>query len=241
MDIRHSTALVTGANRGIGREFVAALLAGGADRVYAAGRSLGDLAATVALDPARVKPVILDVTDAAQVAALPAAAPDVTLLINNAGVLDFGDALSVPVADIRRNLEVNLFGALQVTRALAPVIAGRGGGAVVNMLSVVALASMPGLAGYNLSKAALHSLTQSLRAVLKAQGIAVHGAYPGPVDTDMAAAIPFDKTSPKAVAEAVLAGVGAGVEDIFPDPMSAGLAPRWFSDPKALERQFATM
>ena len=135
----------------------------------------------------------------------------------------------------------NLVGALQVTRALAPVIAGRGGGAVVNMLSVVALASMPGLAGYNLSKAALHSLTQSLRAVLKAQGIAVHGAYPGPVDTDMAAAIPFDKTSPKAVAEAVLAGVGAGVEDIFPDPMSAGLAPRWFSDPKALERQFATM
>jgi NAD(P)-dependent dehydrogenase (short-subunit alcohol dehydrogenase family) len=239
MHISNSVALVTGANRGIGRQLVAALIRAGARKVYAAARNTADLAGTVALDPKRVVPLRLDVTDRAAVAGLRAAAPDVTLLINNAGVLDFGTALDVDIEAIERNLAVNLYGPLLVTRALAPAMIANGGGAVANILSVVALSSMPGLAGYNLSKAASHSATQSLRATLAPRGVSVHGVYPGPVDTDMAASIPLAKTSPADVADAVIRGIEENREDIFPDAMSASIADVWFRDPKAVERQFA--
>ena len=241
MNIHGKTALVTGANRGIGREIVRALVAAGAAKVYAGGRDLASLADTVAIDPSRITPLAIDVTNASDVASLAARAPDVTVLINNAGVLDFGTALDAPLDAFERNFAVNLYGTLNVTRALVPVIAGHGGGAIVNLSSVVALASMPGLAAYNASKAALHSLTQSLRATLKPQGIAVTGVYPGPVDTDMAASIPFDKTSPRVVAEAIVAGVIAGAEDVWPDPMAAQVGEIWLRDPKAVEHQFAAM
>lgn len=109
------------------------------------------------------------------------------------------------------------------------------------MLSVVSLASMPGLAAYNASKAANWSMTQSLRASVAEKGITVHAVFPGPVDTDMAADIEFDKTSPADVAGAVLAGIEAGQEDIFPDPMSTQVYAAWRQDHKAIEKQFATM
>ena len=239
MNLTASVALVTGANRGIDRALVAKLLAAGAAKVYAAARDEKSLAEVVALDPARVVPVVLDVTDRAQIARLPELTPDVRLLINNAGVLDFGSALEIPVEAVDRNLAVNFYGPLLTTRALAPVLERNGGGAVVNMLTVVALASMPGLAGYNASKAASWSLTQSLRATLAPRGIAVHAVFPGPVDTEMAAAIPLDKTSPDVVAQAILDGVAAAQEDIFPDPMSASVYEAWRQDHKAVERQFA--
>lgn len=241
MNIQNSVALVTGANRGIGRELVIALANAGAAKVYAAARDPDTVADLVAMDPARIVAIRLDITSADQVATLISAAPDVTLLINNAGVLDFGTALDAPIEAVERNLAVNLYGPLRTTRTLAPLIAANGGGAVVNLLSVVALASMPGLAAYNLSKAAQHSLTQSFRASLRDLGIAVHGVYPGPVDTDMAAGIPFDKTAPADVAKAILEGVQAGREDIFPDAMSAQIEGIWFKDPKGLEQQFAAM
>ena len=241
MNIQNSVALVTGANRGIGRELVIALANAGAAKVYAAARDPDTVADLVAMDPARIVAIRLDITSADQVATLISAAPDVTLLINNAGVLDFGTALDAPIEAVERNLAVNLYGPLRTTRTLAPLIAANGGGAVVNLLSVVALASMPGLAAYNLSKAAQHSLTQSFRASLRDLGIVVHGVYPGPVDTDMAAGIPFDKTAPADVAKAILEGVQAGREDIFPDAMSAQIEGIWFKDPKGLEQQFAAM
>ena len=134
---------------------------------------------------------------------------------------------------------VNVYGPLLTTRALAPVIERNGGGAVVNVLTIVALASMPALAGYNASKAASWSLTQSLRGSLAAKGIAVHSVFPGPVDTDMAASIPVQKTSPDDVARAIVEGVAEGREDIFPDPMSASVYQSWRADHKAVERQFA--
>ena len=236
MNIKGSVALVTGANRGVGRELVSALVEAGAAKVYAAARDVSGIVGST-----YVVPVVLDITDAAQIAAARTKLTDVTLLINNAGVLDFGSALEAPIAAFERNMAVNVYGGLNVTRAFAPVIAGNGGGGVVNLLSVVALASMPGLAAYNASKAALHSLTQSFRATLKSQGIEVFGVYPGPVDTDMAAEIPFDKTSPAVVARAILKGVGEGREDIFPDPMSEQVAGVWAHDPKGLERQFSAM
>jgi NADP-dependent 3-hydroxy acid dehydrogenase YdfG len=183
----------------------------------------------------------LDLSNTDTIQTLAAEIHDLRLLINNAGVLDFGSALEAPLDAIRRNFEVNFFGTLMTARAFAPVIEGNGGGAIVNVLSVVALASMPGLAAYNASKAALWSITQSLRGSLADRRIAVHGVFPGPVDTEMAAAIDIQKTSAGDVARAVIEGIQNGVEDIFPDPMARQVYEGWRKDHKAVERQFATM
>ncbi len=239
MNLQGTTALVTGANRGIGRALVAALLERGARRVYAAARKTDALKAVVDLDPSRVVALSLDVSDRAAIGALPQRVPDLKLLINNAGVLDFGSALDVPLEAVERNLAVNFYGPLLTTRALAPVIETNGGGAVVNLLTIVARASMPALAGYPASNAASWALTQSLRASLAGKGISVHAVFPGPVDTEMAAAIPLQKTSAADVAKAILDGVEAGRDDIFPDPMSASVYEAWKKDHKAVERQFA--
>jgi NAD(P)-dependent dehydrogenase (short-subunit alcohol dehydrogenase family) len=235
MNLLNATALVTGANRGLGRALVQALLEAGAARVYAGAR---DPASVDARD-ARVVPLRVDVTDAAGVAALPGAAADVTLLVNNAGVLDLGGPLETTDAALNRQFATNVFGPLHMAQAFAPVIARNGGGGIVNVLSVVSLASMPGLAAYNASKAASWSLTQALRASLADKGVGVHSVFPGPVDTDMAAEITFPKTSAEEVARAIVAGIAAGQEDIFPDPMSQQVYAGWRQDHKAIERQFA--
>jgi len=241
MEIRNATALVTGANRGIGHELVRALLEAGAKKVYAAARDANSLAATQALDRARVVALRLDVTDRQRVAALPGEAGDVNLLVNNAGVLDFGGILEAPLAAVTRNFDTNFYGKLLMARAFAPVIERNGGGAIVNMLTLVALASMPGLAVYNASKAAAWSMTQSLRASLAGRGIAVYGVFPGAVDTDMLAGVEMPKTGPAEVARAVVSAIAEGREDIFPDPMSTQLYAAWRQDHKAVEKQFATM
>ena len=241
MQIHNATALVTGANRGIGRALVAALLHTGANTVYAASREPRNLESTVALDSKRVRPVLLDVTDRGQVAALPARLHDVTLLINNAAVLHFGGILDVPLDTMAAELDTNFFGKLLMARAFAPVIERNGGGAIVNMLTLVALASMPGLSVYNASKAAAWSMTQSLRASLAGKGVAVHAVFPGAVDTDMLAGVEMPKAAPEDVAAAIVAGVAADQEDIFPDPMSAQVYAAWKQDHKAIERQFASM
>ncbi len=241
MKIHQSTALVTGANRGLGRAFVAALLQAGVRRVYATARDEAGLAEVLALDKARVLPLQLDVLDAAQIAAAARSAPDVNLLINNAGVLEFGSILEVERSKVAHQFDANFYGPLDMARAFAPVIERQGGGAVVNVLTLVALASMPGLATYNASKAAAWSMTQSLRAELARRGIAVHGVFPGAVDTDMLAGVEMPKSAPAEVAAAVIAGIEADCEDIFPDPMSTQLYAAWKQDHKAVEKQFAAM
>jgi NAD(P)-dependent dehydrogenase (short-subunit alcohol dehydrogenase family) len=241
MKIQNATALVTGANRGIGSAFVAALLQAGVQKVYATARDLTSLEAVTALDAKRVIPLQLDVTDQNLVDALPAKAPDVNLLINNAGVLASGNILDVPTEIISSQFNTNFYGSLNMVRAFVPVIEQNNGGAIVNVLTVVALASMPGLAAYNASKAASWSMTQSLRASVAEKGITVHAVFPGPVDTAMAAEIEIDKTSPADVAVAVLSGIEAEQEDIFPDPMSTQLYAAWKQDHKAVEKQFAAM
>jgi NAD(P)-dependent dehydrogenase (short-subunit alcohol dehydrogenase family) len=239
MQIQDSVVLVTGANRGIGKALVHALAAAGAKKIYAAARAPDSLAG-LASDP-RVVAVKLDVTSAADLAALVATARDLTLLVNNAGVLDFGAVLDAPLPAFERNFAVNVYGLLATSRAFAPIIEHNGGGAIANLLTVVALASMPGLGVYNASKAAAWSLTQSMRAGLAAKRIAVHGVFPGAVDTDMLAGVEMAKTSPAAVASAIVHGISAGVEDIFPDPMSTSLYAAWTKDHKAVEKQFSTM
>jgi NAD(P)-dependent dehydrogenase (short-subunit alcohol dehydrogenase family) len=164
----------------------------------------------------------------------------VTLLFNNAGILNFGNILEVPIEDINRLFATNFYGKLQMARAFAPALE-RDGGAIVNVLTVVAFASMPGLATYNASKAAAWSMTQSLRATLAAKRIQVFGVFPGAVDTDMLAGVEMPKTDPADIAAAVLNGIEEDEEDIFPDPMSRQLYAAWKQDHKAVERQFATM
>ena len=240
MQIKDSVGFVTGANRGIGRAFVEALLERGARRVYAAARDLSALDAIVALDPTRVRAVKLDVTSVADARAAAALGPDVTLLINNAAVLATGGLADLPVDAVRDNMETNFYGLLNVTTAFIPVLERRGG-AVVNILTLLSMVSLPGLAAYNASKAAGWSLTQSFRADLAKRGIAVHGVFPGAVDTDMARSLTIPKTSAIDVARATLAGVDAGDEDIYPDPMSKDVYAAWRKDHKAVERQFAAM
>ena len=238
MQIRDSIALVSGANRGIGRALVEALLDRGARRVYATGRDLATLDGVVALDRARVRPLKLDVTNPGDARAAAGAAGDVNLLINNAGIATAAGAADTSVDMIRETMETNFFGLVHMTNAFLPTLREHRG-AIVNILTIVALASSPMLAAYTASKAAGWSLTQSLRADLARHGITVHGVFPGAVDTDMIRSFTLPKTPAIDVARAVLDGIEAGTEDIFPDPMAQQLYAAWRQDHKAVERQLA--
>jgi len=236
MKIANTTALVTGANRGIGKALVEALLAGGATKVYATARN----AAQLRFNDDRVVPLTLDVTDSASSAALTGAAPDVDLLINNAGALHFTSITEGDLGEIEHDLNVNYFGVIRVTRALLPALKTNKG-TIVNLGSVVSFASMPAIGGYSASKAAVHSLTLALRGELAKHLIAVHGVYPGPIDTDMAKDLPMDKASVSDTAAAILAGIEAGETHIAPDPMAQEVVSTWKTNPKAIEEQFGAM
>ncbi|MGV3627378.1 MAG: SDR family oxidoreductase [Betaproteobacteria bacterium] len=242
--IKGKTALVTGANRGIGEAIVDALIKAGASKVYAAARNTKDLAPLTARHGSRVVALQLDVTQPAQIAAAAQAAPDVQLLVNNAGYAGHSGGAFTDVqwlAEGRKEMEVNYFGVFALSQAFAPILGKNGGGAIVNIASVASLVSFALFASYSASKAAVHSLTQATRALLKGQGTQVFGVYPGPIDTRMAADVPFEKTSPAAAAQAIVAGIEAGQEEIFPDPMSVNMGAAWLAGPKELERQVSAM
>jgi NAD(P)-dependent dehydrogenase (short-subunit alcohol dehydrogenase family) len=231
MIIADKTILVTGANRGIGQALVEEALRRGARRVYAAARQ------PVAHPDGRVTPLALDVTDAAQTQAAVERIGSLDILINNAGLALYDD-LSDRAA-LERVLAVNLFGTHGVTQAFLPLLT-RSQGAIVNNLSVMALAPLPLTPAYAISKAAAFSLTQSLRALLAGRGVRVHAVLTGPTDTDMTRGFDIPKATPGSVARAIFDGVESGEEDIFPDPMSASVAEGWRNGPaKALERQNA--
>ena len=240
MKIENTIALVTGANRGIGAALVRALLERGAAKVYAAARQEADLPSLGAEADRRIVPVHLDVTNAAHLARVAGQARDLKILFNNAGVLNFGSVLDAPPTAFNQNFEVNFYGVLNTTRAFAPTLTEHRG-AVVNILTLVALASMPGLGVYNASKAAAWSLTQSFRADFAKRRVKVFGVFPGAVDTDMLKGVEMPKAVPADVAAAVLKGIEEGEEDIFPDPMSRQLYAQWAANHKAIERQFASM
>lgn len=240
MEIRNSVAFVTGANRGVGREYVNQLHALGASKIYAAARNTDTLKDVIALDPAKIIAVQLDITDADQIAAAARKASDVTLLINNAGSLTFGGALEVSQAGLNTDMAVNNDGLRNMTRAFADVIAANGGGAVVNMLSLLSFLSAPGFAGYNASKAAAWSMAMSLRAYLAPKGVAVINAFPAGIDTEMLAGVDGPKDSVQDVARDVLAAVEAGGEDVYPASAS-GVFDAWRQDQKAVEAAFAEM
>ena len=231
MNIENKTVLITGANRGIGRALVEEALRRGAKRVYAGTRR------PFAHSDGRIRLLTLDVTNTAQIQDAVGSVETLDLLINNAGV-DLHDDLS-DRAGIERHLAVNLFGTYGVSQAFLPLVA-RSRGAMVNVLSLAAVASVPFTPAYSISKAAAFSLTQSLRALWAGRGVKVHAVFAGPVDTDMAQYLDIPKASAESVARGILDGVEKGEEDIFPDSMSESIAEGWRTGAaKALERQFA--
>jgi NAD(P)-dependent dehydrogenase (short-subunit alcohol dehydrogenase family) len=229
--IADKTVLVTGANRGLGRALIDEALSKGAKRVYAASRQ------PMAVADQRVVPLTLDVCDPAQIHDAAERVESLDIVINNAGV-SVPDDLSDRAA-FERHLAVNLYGTLDVTRAFLPSLIQSHGG-VVNIVSLGAVAAVPVLPAYSVSKAASFSLTQSLRALLAVHGVSVYAAMPGPIDTDMVRDLDIPKTPAEDVARAILDGVERGDEEIFPDPMSRMLAAGWRAGvAKQLERQNA--
>jgi NAD(P)-dependent dehydrogenase (short-subunit alcohol dehydrogenase family) len=231
--IAGKSVLVTGANRGIGQALVEEALRRGATRVYAGTRR------PVSQPDEGVTPVALDVTDAAQIQAAAQRVETLDVLINNAGVALYDDLTDPAV--LEQHLRVNLYGPYAVTQAFLPLLT-RSRGAVVNNLSVNALAPLPIIPAYSVSKAAAFNLTQSLRVLLAERGVTVHAVLTGPVDTDMTRGLDIPKAVPASVARAVFDGVEHGQEDIFPDPLSQSIAQNWGSGAaKALERQYAAL
>ena len=214
MKIENCVALVTGANRGLGKSFVDALLAAGAAKVYAGARAR----AGVTVADRRVVPVTLDVTKQTEVAAAATACGDVTLVINNAGVMHASTILAAGAEDaLRAELEVNVWGNFHMIRAFAPVLAINGGGAIANILSVAAWFAFPHNATYGASKHAALALTDAARFELRSQGTQMIAVFSGYIDTDMAAGVTLPKVSPRQVAERTLEAVRTGADQAFAD------------------------
>ncbi len=216
VDISSSTALVTGANRGLGKQFVSELLRRGA-RVYAGARDPGSIDVDGAI------PIAVDITDPESVAAAAATAGDVTLLINNAGIGIGVNLLTGDLDGARSELDTNYFGTLSAIRAFAPVIEHNGGGAILNVLSVLSWFSIPDSGGYCASKSAAWSMTNAVRAGLADKGIRVTALHVGLMDTDMGAGIDAPKADPADVAAQALDGIAAGAYEVLADDVSRGV------------------
>lgn len=215
MDIKNAVVLVTGANRGLGRALVEALKQAGAAKIYAAARN------PTAIDQQGVTAIALDVTSPDSIAAAAKACPDVNVVINNAGIARGGVLLSdTGEQTAREELDTNFWGPWRVTQAFAPTLARNGGGALVNVLSVLSWISLPGTATYCVSKAAAWSLTNGLRNELRGQGTQVVGVHLGLMDTDMTAGFDAPKIAPKDVAEQIVRALQDGSEEVLADDTS---------------------
>ena len=231
MNVGQKAVLITGASRGIGKALVNEALRRGARKVYAGMRS------PVQHPDERVTPLTLDLTNASQIQRAVGAVNTLDVLINNAGIALYDDLNDLQV--IEQHLAVNLLGLLRVTHAFLPLLK-RSRGSIVNNVSLAGLAPLPMIPSYSLSKAAAFNATQSLRALLANQGVAVHAAVLGPVDTDMTRGFEIPKVSPAVAARGIFDGLEKGDAEIFPDPASLSIADAWRAGvAKALEREFA--
>ncbi|KAF2406542.1 Short-chain dehydrogenase [Pseudomonas antarctica] len=218
MDIRGKVVLVTGANRGLGKAFVTALLEAGAAKVYAAAR-----------DPASVNiagstPIALDITDPASVQRAAEQCSDVSVLINNAGFAKYGSLLAEDsVENLQQHFDVNTFGTLRLSRAFAPILAKQGGGALVNILSVLSWLSPPGYGGYSTSKSAQWGLTNGLRGELREQNTLVIGVHPAYIDTDMVASMQVPKSTPQEVVAITLQALSEDREEVLITDITHGV------------------
>jgi NAD(P)-dependent dehydrogenase (short-subunit alcohol dehydrogenase family) len=214
MRIDGSVALVTGANRGLGRQFAQALLDRGAAKVYATTRN------PASIDVPGLTPLALDITDPDAVAAAAANAGDVTLLINNAGVLTNAGLLDGDLADIRLEMDTHYFGTLAMSRAFAPILASNGGGALLNVLSVLSWVAPPQVSAYSAAKSAEWALTNALRQQLAPAGTLVTALHVGYMNTEMVADVDEPKSDPAVIAGLALDGVEAGAYEVVADERS---------------------
>jgi NAD(P)-dependent dehydrogenase (short-subunit alcohol dehydrogenase family) len=231
MNITGSVALVTGGNRGLGKAFVHALLDAGAQKVYVGTRSPLESG-----DP-RLQPLHLDITQSSDIAAAAQSCQDVTICVNNAGV-GSAETLLHPLHDddARRDMETNYLGTLAMCRAFAPILKQNGGGALVNMLSVVSWYVEPMLGSYSVSKAAEWAMTNAIRIELRSQGTLVVGVYAGFVATDSAASVAFPKARPEVVAAVTMEAIREGCEQVLADQSSQEIRAALDADPQVLDR-----
>lgn len=233
-------ALVSGGNRGIGKAIVVELLERGAKKVYAGARNPETLVVLKEKYGDRLVPLQLDVTNAASIENAVKTSNDVEILINNAGVLKFDSLLGKDAAEnLSFQLAVNVHGVINLTNAFVDQLKEKDAAAIAIVSSLAGLANMPVIGTYSVTKAAVHSVTQGYRAELAESNVLVSGVYPGAIDTDMTAAMEMGKDTPENVAKAVVDGLIAGKEDIYPDVMSEQLGVGYGSSPKAIEKEFA--
>jgi NAD(P)-dependent dehydrogenase (short-subunit alcohol dehydrogenase family) len=236
VQIKDAVVLVTGANRGIGAGFVSQLKERGAAKIYAAARDAG----SITVDG--VEPISLDVTSPEQIEAAAAAAGDVQVLINNAGISTGTSLFTGDLDAIKREMDTNFYGMLMMTRAFAPILGANGGGAIVNVISALSWFTVPGGGAYAASKAAAWSLTDSARIELGGQGTHVVGMHMGLVDTDMSKDIPGPKISPEAFADAGLDAIESGRTEVVADEWTTMVKQGLTLDPAArYEQIFAAL
>lgn len=238
MNIQDSIALVTGAGGAIGRELVAQLLAGGAKKVYASARDTAPLADLAQAHPGRVELLTLDITRPEQVEAARSRCSDIQLLINNAGVnRNQGLLAASSMEHAQAEIATNYLGTLAMCRAFAPQLAT--GSMIVNMVSILAKTTIPLMGSLCASKAALLRMTEGVRAELAPRGVQVMAVMPGPVDSRMTANFAGPKNSPAEAAQAVLAGIARGDEEVYLGDMAAWINAGMAQDPKGIERELA--
>jgi NAD(P)-dependent dehydrogenase (short-subunit alcohol dehydrogenase family) len=236
MDVNGAVVLVTGANRGIGAEFVAQLKKRGAAKIYAAARDAS------ALDADGVHPLQLDITNAGQIEAAAAAAGDVQVLINNAGISTGTSLLTGDEATVRREMDTNFYGPMLMTRAFAPILGSNGGGAILNVISALSWFTAPAAGAYAASKAAAWVLTDSTRLELAAQGTHVVAVHMGLVDTDMAKGVEAPKIAPSDLVTAGLDAIESGAQEVLADDWAKFVKSGLTLDPKArYEQIFAAL
>ncbi|WP_062057943.1 SDR family NAD(P)-dependent oxidoreductase [Cellvibrio sp. OA-2007] len=244
MQWQQKTALVTGANRGIGLALVKALIARKVKRIYLGGRDLAALEQTIqelGASSSELVAIQLDVTSAADIAQASRSLSELDILINNAGIANSSGFIQETSGDIAQlEMATNYFGPVNLTRALLPQLQQSSQAAIINISSIAGIANMPLLGPYSASKAALHSFTQGLRAELAKSEIFVQGVYPGPVATRMSEGFELSKALPAEVADIILTGVEQKEEDIFPDAMSANWYNTFKTNPKQLEQEYAS-
>jgi len=231
MNVANKTVLITGANRGIGRALLEEALARGAKRVYAGTRE------PLHHQDSRVIALPLDVTNASQIERAASHVEVMDILVNNAGIALY-DNLTDPET-VERQFAVNVMGPLKMSNAFLPQLK-RSRGAIVNNLSLAAIAALPVVPGYSLSKAASSNMAQSLRALLAGHGVTVHSVFLGPIDTDMNRGMDIAKSPATLAASGIFDGLERGEDDIFPDPASRQAADGWRNGiAKGMEREFA--